>query len=99
MKTITMKMWVRPAISADYEDRNTNSIDGLTYNMYGFKTPDAIAECEVTFKLPDGFDPVSQAVKELEAKRKTLRAQFQMAVNEINDRISKLSALTNEVEA
>lgn len=58
-----------------------------------------VYECEVTFKLPDGFDPVSQAVKELEAKRKTLRAQFQMAVNEINDRLSKLQALTNEVTA
>jgi hypothetical protein len=42
---------------------------------------------------------VSQAVKDLEKKRETLRAEFQMALNEVNDRIGKLQAITCEVPA
>lgn len=98
-RTITIKMWVYPSVQSSHESGNSNVIDGIVYSLYGFKSPEAIAQCDVTFTLPEGFDPVSKAVKELEEQREQLRAEFQMALNEVNDRIGKLQAITCEVPA
>jgi len=98
-KTVSFKAFVHPELATGYEQNSTNNVDGMTYHIYGFKTSESIAEVDVTFTLPDGFDPASKALKELEEQREELRAKFQMAVNEINDRIDKLQALTNEVVA
>ena len=98
-RTITYKGYVYAQPSNDWAKGNTNAINGITYSVLGFSTPETIAEVDVTFELPEGFDPVSQAVKDLEKKREKLRAEFQMALNEVNDRIGKLQAITCEVPA
>ena len=98
-RTITYKGYIHPIPSSDWEKGNTNVINGLTYLVHGFRSAKSIAEIDVTFQLPEGFDPVSQAVKDLEKKRENLRAEFQMALNEVNDRIGKLQAITCEVPA
>ena len=98
-RTITYKGYIHPIPSRDWEKGNTNSINGLTYFVHGFNSDKSIAEIDVTFQLPEGFDPVSQAVKDLEKKRETLRAEFQMALNKVNDQIGKLQAITCEVPA
>ena len=98
-RTITYKGYVYAQPSNDWEKGNTNAINGLTYFVHGVSSDKSIAEIDVTFQLPEGFDPVSQAVKDLEKKRETLRAEFQMALNEVNDRIGKLQAITCEVPA
>ena len=98
-RTITYKGYIHPILSRDWEKGNTNAINGLTYFVFGFRTHETIAEVDVTFELPEGFDPVSQAVKDLEKKRETLRAEFQMALNKVNDQIGKLQAITCEVPA
>ncbi len=98
-RTITYKGYVYAQPSNDWAKGNTNAINGITYAVHGFSTPETIAEVDVTFELPEGFDPVNQAVKDLEKKRENLRAEFQMALNEVNDRIGKLQAITCEVPA
>jgi hypothetical protein len=77
-------------------------VNGIRYRFSEFANPSdkgSVCAYTLTFDLPDSFDAVAFAVGNLEEQREELRAKFQMAVNEINDRISKLSALTNEVEA
>lgn len=98
-KTISFKGYVHKHPTHSYEQGNTNAIDGFTYTVFGFKTDESIAEVEVSFQLPEGFDPVSEAVNLLESRREKLRADFQMALNEINDQIGKLQAITCEVPA
>ena len=98
-RTITYKGYIHPIPSRDWEKGNTNAINGLTYFVHGVSSDKSIAEIDVTFQLPEGFDPVSQAVKDLEKKRETLRAEFQMALNKVNDQIGKLQAITCEVPA
>jgi hypothetical protein len=52
-----------------------------------------VGTAEVTFEVPDNFDPRPQQVKALEEKRRELQAQFAAAVTEINRQISQLQAI------
>lgn len=54
---------------------------------------------DVTLPLPEDFNPVSAEVISLEARKLTAWADYQSAVAEINTRLSKLQAITNEVAA
>ena len=52
---------------------------------------------DVTLPLPEDFNPVSAEVLSLEAQKLTVLADYQRTVAEINTRLSKLQAITNEV--
>lgn len=52
-----------------------------------------VGTAEVTFEVPDDFDPRPAQIKVLEAKRAELNAQFAAAVTEINRQISQLQAI------
>ncbi len=52
-----------------------------------------VGTAEVTFEVPDDFDPRPAQVKALEAKRREIEAQFAAAVTEINRQISQLQAI------
>jgi len=52
-----------------------------------------VGTVQVTFEVPDDFDPRPQQVKALEAKRQELRAQFAAAVTESERQISQLQAI------
>lgn len=102
MKTITIKGGIVADPVESWCDGSPACIDGLRYRFteYANETrEDFVCHHTLTFDVPDSCDAACNAVRLLEKKREELRAKFQMAVNEINDRISKLSALTNEVEA
>ena len=79
---------------------------------YGFSTPEyrvyssdklsdnvcsLVGPVEVTFEVPDDFDPRPAKVAALEAKKQEIRAKFAAAVTDIDRRISELLAITNEV--
>ena len=48
---------------------------------------------EVEVEVPENYDPRPQQVAALEAQKTKVMADFQKAVTEINERISKLQAL------
>jgi hypothetical protein len=48
---------------------------------------------EIEIEVPEDFDPRAQQIAALEAKKTKAMADYQKSVTEINDRISKLTAL------
>lgn len=52
-----------------------------------------VCEQEVEIEVPDNYDFRAQQVAALESQKKKVMADYQMTVNNINDRISKLQAL------
>lgn len=58
-----------------------------------------IGEQTVTVDVPDDFDPIPGQVAALEAEKKAALDNYHVAVRDINERLSKLLAITNEVEA
>ncbi len=55
-----------------------------------------VGTAEVTFEVPDNFDPRPAQVKALEEKKLELSAQFAAAVTEINRQISQLQAIEHD---
>ena len=49
--------------------------------------------------IPDDFDPTAKQVAALEAAKQKAMDQYQRTVADINARLSKLLAITNEAEA
>lgn len=71
--------------------------------IYGFKAEDAedivfIREMKLEVEIPDDFDPVPKQVKALEKLKLEALEKYQKDVAEINERLNKLLALTNEVQ-
>lgn len=57
-----------------------------------------VASAKVTFDVPAGLNPVQMAIEELEAEKAKVADDFRRTMAGINDRLSKLQAITNEVE-
>lgn len=49
--------------------------------------------------VPDNFDPTAKQIAALEREKRAALAAYQSTVAGINERLSKLQALTNEVTA
>jgi len=69
------------------------------YEVFSFKAPNDenrthVCEQEIEIEVPDNYDPRAQQIAALEEKRQRVMAEYQKTVNEINDRISKLQAIT-----
>lgn len=102
MKNITITGHIIGEPAPDWCASSTAVVDGIRYRFTEFADPESmktVCAHTLTFDVPASFDAVGSALKALEEQREELRAKFQMAVNEINDRIGKLQALTNEVAA
>jgi hypothetical protein len=56
-----------------------------------------VGTAEVTFDVPDDFDPRPAQVKALEAKKRELEAQFSAAVVELNRQINSLLCIESAV--
>jgi hypothetical protein len=68
------------------------------FQVLCFKAPDDdyrvwVSEQEVEIDVPEDFDPRQLQIAALEAKKIKVMADYQKSVTEINDRISKLTAL------
>jgi hypothetical protein len=80
-------------------DRQTNDMMGwsqwrlMPYQSEGDNKRIFVGTAEVTFEVPDDFDPRPAQVKALQAKEQELRAQFAAAVTEIHRQISQLQAI------
>ena len=74
------------------------SYSGLTdYQWFRFRTEmdgyAFIGECELTFEMPEGFDPNAKKVEALKAQKKKAMADFQALVTDIDRQISELTAI------
>jgi hypothetical protein len=58
-----------------------------------------IGEQQVTIDAPEDFDPVPGQVAALEREKLAALELYQRTVAQINERLSKLLAITNEVQA
>lgn len=69
------------------------------FEVFSFKAPDDesrtyVCEQEIEIEVPDDYDPRAQQIAALEKKKQRVMAEFTKTVTEINDRISKLQAIT-----
>ena len=99
MKKIEIKGWIFAKPASEWEG------GGIKYEFSTFDYEDAakrdnhwrgyqkLAEHVVRAEVPDDIDPTALMLRALEGERNDLRAAYQMKLNEINDRISKLQAL------
>jgi len=53
----------------------------------------------VDYPIPDGWNPTATKVAALEREREEVKAEFARTVADLNERISKLQAITYEPEA
>ena len=58
-----------------------------------------IGPASFEYTVPDTFNPTAAKIEALNKERRRVAAEFSERVREIDERISKLSALTNEVSA
>lgn len=70
---------------------NTATMEDRWYSLVG--------PAEFTYEVPEEFDPTRAELAKLEREAAAVRAAFQARMAEINERVSKLQALTNEVPA
>lgn len=56
-----------------------------------------IREMAVEFDVPDDFDPLPRQIAALEAEKREAMAEYQRKVADINERLSKLQAITYTV--
>lgn len=54
---------------------------------------------EIEIDVPEDFDPTARQIAALEREREAIRAKFTADIAAVNERISKLQALTYEVPA
>ena len=52
-----------------------------------------VCEQDIEMVVPDNYDPRAQQIAALEKHKQKVMADYQKTVTEINDRISKLTAL------
>jgi len=71
------------------------------YEVFSFKIDDEdcrtyVGEQEIELEVPDNYDPRPQQIAALEEQKRKAMAEFQKTVDDINERISKLQAITYE---
>jgi uncharacterized iron-regulated membrane protein len=69
------------------------------YQVYSCALPDSehrvyVGEQEMEIEVPDDFDPRAKQIAALQRERGKAMADYQKTVDDINERISKLQAIT-----
>jgi len=103
MKTITFPVYITvKAQEYEWESDKPCMSNGLEFvaRNWLYKEERLVQVVQVTVEVPADLNPVAMKVEKLEAERAELLADTQVKVNHINDKISKLQALTYDgVEA
>lgn len=75
-----------------HKDRygNTFSLSITDLSKYGYAL---VGPTEVTFEVPDDFDPRPQQIAALQAKQRQAAADFETLCTDIKRQISELSAI------
>lgn len=99
MKQITIQAFAYCKPAESYQHHQPNVVDGFAYSFIHCDVKDfgsgyiPAGTAILTIDLPEGFDPRGGAVKELEAQRKKIQAEFQARMNEIDRQISQFTAI------
>ncbi len=101
MKTLTFPIYFTAKIDESSWDKSPCKIDGMEIAVRNwlYDRDRFISKMEVTIELPEDWNPIADATAELERQRAEVLADAQNKVNHINDKISKLQALTFDTEA
>mgnify|MGYP006282852251 CR=1 FL=1 len=75
--------------------------DNGTYEIFCMELKDDehrtyVCQQEVEIEVPDNYDPRPQQIAALEEQKRKAMAEFQKTVDDINERISKLQAISYE---
>ena len=98
MNTLTSKMYLTP-----FHFRHNSDVTWILSSSQ-YKTGEhgalqASVERIVTVDLPENFNPVAAEVASLQEQKTQALEAYQRTVAELNERLSKLLAITNEVPA
>ena len=97
-QTITLSGFIHSRPAQNWESKNI--VDGMKFmfmdlaDTTGITGYSLVCPHDMTFDLPDNFDPRVEFVKTLEAKKREVRAEFQARMTEIDSQIAKYTALT-----
>jgi hypothetical protein len=94
---VLIKGWVHALPRPDW---GADDVPSHSYHFFGWKTDELgyipVCEASVEVDVPDDFNIVAAHVNSLEAERARALAEYQEKVASINERLSKLLAITNE---
>lgn len=81
--------------------RNYGAAQQWEPTVWGFKPSDSeeriyVGPRTITVEVPDDFNPIPQQVAALEREKAEALAKYQASVASINERLSKLLAITHE---
>lgn len=86
-----------------YAGTTAHAVSPHRFTFYGAKIDFDwllyVGEHSFTYEVPAGWNPVAVEVAALEDQKKKALEDFQRTVAQINERLSKLQAITNEVTA
>ena len=94
MKNWTVYLYAKAPSYGTEPDLWVSACAGLDKAHFGR----IVASQEVTFEVPD-MNLTAMAIEELEAEKAEAAKQFADTVARINDRLAKLQAISNEVQA
>ena len=78
-----------------YKDKPDFSV--LSFKDDGASFGPCVASAMVEFVLPASWNPIAAELAMLEAKKRAAMDEYQRTVQQINEQISRLTAITNEV--
>lgn len=95
MKTITIPGFIYASQPENWQFGDKNIVEGVAYrfSLYELSKASKVCPCELTFDLPEGFNPAEGFIKNLQAEKKEATADFQARITEINRQISQLQAI------
>lgn len=76
----------------------TSQFSFFAGSLDDFQNHKALTAHTISFELPDGFDPRADQLARLKEQKQKLHAEFAAAVTEIDARINKLLAISNDAE-
>jgi hypothetical protein len=98
MSTITQTLYLTP-FRFKHHQEVTWMLSGSNYKASEHGALIASVERKVTVELPENFNPVAAEVASLQVQKTKALEAYQRTVAELNDRLSKLLAITNEPAA
>ena len=99
-KQITIPGFIHASMPESWAFQHEDVVDGVKYdfwtneNMGGKFTK--VCPYEMTFTVPDEFDPVQGFVASLQGQKQKLMADHQNALTQIDRKIQELLAITCE---
>jgi hypothetical protein len=78
----------------DFEVNGRYEVLSFKANEDSFRTH--VGEQEIEIEVPEDYDPRAQQISVLEKQKQKVMADYQNTVTEIDNRISKLQAITFE---